>query len=105
MVMAGYVLFYLFPVTLAGLIAGIVVMDLGLQGIHVSNQSRIYALLPDARNRLNTVFMTISFIGTSLGSALGLFMWSLGGWGYVTLAGVGCMIAAFAIYAMTYKRR
>jgi predicted MFS family arabinose efflux permease len=105
MVMTGYVLFYLFPESLTGLIAGIVVMDLGLQGVHVSNQSRVYALLPEARNRLNTVYMTISFIGTSLGSALGLFVWGMGGWAYVSLAGVGCMIAALVIYAMTYKRR
>jgi predicted MFS family arabinose efflux permease len=104
MVMAGYILFYLFPNVLTGLIAGIVVMDLGLQGIHVSNQSRIYALLPDARNRLNTVFMTISFIGTSLGSALGLYMWGQGGWSSVGLAGVGLMLVALAIYTLTYKK-
>ena len=105
MVMAGYIIFHLFPFALTALIAGIVIMDLGLQGIHVSNQSRIYALLPEARNRLNTVFMTISFIGTSLGSALGLYTWSLNGWYAVTIAGTACMLAALLIYALTFKKK
>ena len=61
-------------------IAGIVLIDIGQQAIHVSNQTRIYTLIPEARNRLNTIFMSVSFIGASCGSALGLWLWDLGGW-------------------------
>jgi predicted MFS family arabinose efflux permease len=75
-----------------------------MQCIHVSNQSRVYALIPAARNRLNTVYMTVSFIGTSLGSAIGLFAWDKGDWGGVCLTGGLLTLAAFVIYGATYKK-
>ncbi|TKC07240.1 MFS transporter [Pedobacter frigoris] len=61
-------------------VIGIILIDIGQQAIHVTNQTRIYAILPEARNRLNTVFMSISFVGASVGSALGLWLWDKGQW-------------------------
>lgn len=104
LVMLSYVAFMIFSVSVIALIIGIVVLDLGLQCIHVSNQSRVYALMPEARNRLNTVYMTMSFIGTSLGSAIGLGMWAVGGWTAVCTAGCIFMLAAFLIYIFTWKK-
>jgi predicted MFS family arabinose efflux permease len=104
-VITGFVLFQVFAHKVVGIVAGIVLIDLGLQCIHVSNQSRIYALLPEARNRLNTVFMTISFIGTSLGSAIGLLVWDKAGWTGVCISGMVMMAVSFAIYAFTYKKQ
>ncbi|HVI49124.1 MAG TPA: MFS transporter [Chitinophaga sp.] len=103
--LVGYLLFYLFQTSIIGIIIGIVAIDLGLQGIHVSNQTRIYALLPEARNRLNTVFMTTSFIGTSLGSGIGLWVWSVGKWNAVCIAGTALILIALVIYLATYKRK
>ncbi|AWO00256.1 MFS transporter [Chitinophaga alhagiae] len=103
-ILAGYVIFWLFRTSIAGIVAGIILLDLGLQGVHVSNQTRIYALLPEARNRMNTVFMTVSFIGTSLGSGIGLWVWDIGKWGGVCLAGVGMMMIGVGIYAATYRK-
>ncbi len=56
-----------------GLILGVILLDLGTQAAHVSNQTRIYSLNPDARNRLNTVYMVTGFIGGALGSFLGIW--------------------------------
>lgn len=103
-ILAGYIIFWIFRNSLIGIIAGIVLLDLGLQGVHVSNQTRIYALLPEARNRMNTVFMTVSFIGTSLGSGIGLWVWDIGKWAGVCLAGLGITLIAVLIYGVTYKR-
>ena len=100
----GYFLFYVFRTDIIGIIVGIVAIDLGLQGIHVSNQTRIYTLIPEARNRLNTVFMTTSFIGTSLGSGIGLWVWSVAQWPGVCLAGATLIVAALIIYLATYKK-
>ncbi|MFY0254488.1 MFS transporter [Chitinophaga sp. 30R24] len=100
----GYFLFYTFQANVIGIILGIVAIDLGLQGIHVSNQTRIYTLLPEARNRLNTVFMTASFIGTSLGSGIGLWVWSIARWNGVCIAGTALITAALLIYLATYKK-
>lgn len=61
-------------------VAGIILIDIGQQAIHVTNQTRIYTLVPEARNRLNTIFMSVSFIGASFGSAFGLWLWDKGQW-------------------------
>ena len=102
---ASFVLFYLLSSSVIGMVIGIVLLDLAMQGIHVSNQSRIYSILPKARNRLNTVYMTISFLGTSLGSALGLWVWNLAGWTGVCAAGIVLLTMASVIYLVTYKRK
>ncbi|HEY4062409.1 MAG TPA: MFS transporter [Puia sp.] len=100
----SFVLLYVWGDLMTGMIAGIVLLDLAMQGIHISNQSRVYALIPGARNRLNTVYMTVSFIGTSLGSAIGLEVWNRAGWPGVCLTGALLTLAAFAVFVLTYKR-
>uniref|UniRef100_UPI0031BA9B9C MFS transporter n=1 Tax=Chitinophaga niabensis TaxID=536979 RepID=UPI0031BA9B9C len=103
-ILAGYIIFWFFRNSLVGVIIGIVLLDLGLQGVHVSNQTRVYALLPEARNRMNTVYMTMSFIGTSLGSGIGLLVWDINKWAGVCMAGVGITFIAILIYGVTYKK-
>ncbi len=103
LLLTGYTLFGVFSLSVTGMVVGIILIDLGLQGIHVSNQSRVYALMPEARNRLNTVFMTISFIGTSLGSALGLWIWPLFGWMGICCMGILLSFLAFGVYFFTCK--
>jgi predicted MFS family arabinose efflux permease len=104
LLLLSFILLYIWADTVTGMIAGIVLLDLAMQCIHVSNQSRVYALIPAARNRLNTVYMTVSFIGTSLGSAIGLFAWVKGSWPGVCLTGGLLTLAAFAVYGATYKK-
>lgn len=84
--------------SLLGLIVGIFVMDLGIQGAHVSNQTRVFALREDARSRLNTVYMFCYFVGGALGSLLGSFAWNAGQWMGVCILGCIFMLAAWVIY-------
>jgi len=77
---AGYVLLMVFGRVLAGLIAGIVLIDLGVQSGHVANQSRIYSLVPTARSRINTFYMVAFFVGGASGSYLGPLGFNAGGW-------------------------
>ncbi|MHA4810104.1 MFS transporter [Flavitalea flava] len=100
----SFVIFYIWEYSIAGMIAGIILLDLAMQCIHVSNQSRVYALIPGARNRLNTVYMTASFTGTSLGSAIGLLVWDKHSWTGVSITGMILAATAFLIYAGTYKK-
>jgi len=65
---------------LIGLIIGVVAMDMGVQLSHVSNQTRIYAIDPQARSRLNMVYMVCYFIGGAIGSYLGAVAWRWFGW-------------------------
>ena len=49
--------------SLAALIVGIVVLDIGTQGMQITNQAVIYALRPDARSRINSAYMVCYFVG------------------------------------------
>ena len=84
--------------TIAGLIVGVIFLDFGQQGALVSNQHVIYALRPEARNRLNTVFMGSMFIGGAIGSAGANPAWALGGWEAVCALGCGFVITACALH-------
>ena len=77
----------------AGLVLGVILLDVGVQATHISNQSVVFSLVPEARSRLNTVYMTAYFIGGSLGSVLGGLAWVHGGWPGVCALG-GALTAA-----------
>ena len=78
--LVGYVVLLFFGRMLAGLLAAIALIDLGVQSGHVANLSRIYSLVPTARSRLNTFYMVAFFVGGALGSYLGPLGFNLGGW-------------------------
>ena len=94
---ASYVVFDVAGRRLAGLIAGVILLDLGVQAGHVANQTRIYALVPEARSRLNTVYMVTYFLGGALGSALGAWGWSRWGWNGVCAAGAAQLLVALLV--------
>ncbi len=85
-------------------VVGIILLDIGQQAIHVTNQTRIYALIPEARNRLNTVFMSVSFIGASVGSAVGLWLWDKGQWSLFCL-GLASVITLNILIYFTYRKK
>ena len=83
------------------LLAGIVVLDLGAQGIHISNQSTIYALRPEARSRLTTAYMVAYFLGGAISSALTSALYSSGGWSAVCLLGAATAGAALLAWLLS----
>ncbi|WP_233509691.1 MFS transporter [Pedobacter chinensis] len=102
--MISIALFYFTNNHLYLFVIGIVLIDIGQQAIHVTNQTRIYTLIPEARNRLNTIFMSVSFIGASCGSALGLWLWDQGGWALFCYGMTGIIILNIFIY-LFYGRK
>jgi predicted MFS family arabinose efflux permease len=67
------------------LVIGVLLMDACVQGSHVTNQSVIYDLLPEARSRITTVNITTMFAGGALGSAAGAQAYAHWGWTGATL--------------------
>ncbi len=86
--LASWGLLALGKTSIAALVAGIVVLDLGVQATQILNQSVIFRLRPEARSRLNTAYMTCYFAGAVSGSAGASLAWERGGWGAVSAAGV-----------------
>ena len=83
--------------SIAGILLGILALDIGVQGTQVLNQSIIYALAPEARSRINSAYMTCYFIGASLGSAIGAAAYDAGGWG--AACALGALLAVVALVA------
>ena len=81
-----------------GLILGVLLLDVGVQAAHISNQTLVFSLRPEARSRLNTVYMTGYFTGGSLGSVLGGWAWMHYGWPGVCVAGGACVAAALGAH-------
>ena len=88
LVAVSFVVFGLSSTSIAGLVIGVIILDVGVQAAQISNQSRIYALSPEARSRVNTVYMVAYFIGGAAGSAVGAAVWPVFGWVGVSIAGV-----------------
>jgi predicted MFS family arabinose efflux permease len=103
--LASFVLLGALGKVMAGLIAGVVLLDVGVQSGHVANQTRIYALDPAARSRLNTVYMFCYFTGGSLGSWLGAICWAYKGWTAVCALGIAILVIALAVFARGVKTR
>ncbi|RYZ35734.1 MAG: MFS transporter [Sphingobacteriales bacterium] len=101
-VLASYVLLAAGGTHLWVLIVGVIILDIGMQTTHISNQSRIFALLPEARSRINTVYMTSAFIGGSLGSVAGSMAWVHGGW--MAVCGVALVFVLIAYAASTFMK-
>lgn len=82
-----------------GIIAGILLIDIGMQCIQISNQTTIFALCPGASNRINTIFMTTYFIGASMGTFLSGTFWHWFGWTGVVGIGIALTACSLAINA------
>ena len=100
----SFVVFALSGTSLAGLVIGVIVLDVGVQAAQISNQSRIYALRPEARSRVNTIFMVCYFIGGATGSAVGVTAWHAFGWIGVCVAGIAFTALAGWIHYATRPR-
>jgi predicted MFS family arabinose efflux permease len=87
------------------LIVGVVLLDLGVQGIHITNQSLIYRLRPEARSRLTTAYMTTYFVGGALGSAGSALAFAGAGWPGVCLLGAVLGVLALALWLAERLKR
>jgi predicted MFS family arabinose efflux permease len=102
----SWVLLAFGKVSVLALICGIGMLDLGVQAMHISNQSAIYSLAGHARSRLTTAYMVAYFLGGVALSAATSALYASGGWGAVCALGaatamLGLLAWVISEYAMT----
>ena len=87
------------------LLAGILIQDLAIQGVHVTNTSSLYRLRPEARSRLTAGYMTSYFIGGATGSLVSSWLYSHFGWPGVVTAGavLGAITLAYGMLAASAR--
>lgn len=85
---------------LGWVVAGVVVLDVGVWGSQAVSQTALFALDPAAHSRLNTLWFTLRFLGIALGSLAGTLAWAAGGWPAVVLTGIVATLAGLAALAL-----
>ena len=104
---SSWLFLYFGAVSLLSYILGYGLINLGLAITHSCNQNVIFRLRPDAKSRVNSLYMTLYFIGGACGSALGVYSWQHGGWSMTCITGLSLVIcsALFALLDMHYHAR
>jgi len=87
-----------------GLIAGVVLVDLGVQSAHIMNQTDFFLIKSSAVNRLNTVYMVSYFIGGSLGTWLASVAWQYYQWGGVCFVGTAMGVLALMVHLLFSRK-
>lgn len=96
--LSSWILIYLSQWYVIAFMIGFSSINLSISMLHITNMNIIYQLREDAKSRLNSIYMTLYFIGAASGSALGIYAWNMGGW--VMTCAVGFTLAMIsAIFA------
>ncbi len=92
--LVSWVILFNAPISLVALLIGVLLLDLAVQLVHVSNQNKIYALHPDIRNRLTSAYMTCYFIGGAFGSWFSVMLYQHYEWTGVVMGATGIALIA-----------
>ncbi|SFK02278.1 MFS transporter [Methylophaga sulfidovorans] len=92
--LVSWLLLFNAPSSLIALLLGVLLLDLAVQLVHVSNQNKIYSLHPDIRNRLTSAYMTCYFIGGAFGSWFSVMLYQHYEWTGVTMGATGIALIA-----------
>ncbi|TEA08591.1 MFS transporter [Mycobacteroides salmoniphilum] len=84
--------------TLLGLTIAVVIIDFGLQSVHVANQSLIYRLDTELHGRLTAAYMTFYSIGSAVGAIVSTWVYATHGWGGVCLLGASISLGALCYW-------
>lgn len=85
----------------AALLVGIVLLDLGGQALHVTNQSMIFRTRPEAHSRLVGLYMLFYALGSGLGAVSTTAVYACAGWQGVCLLGASVSLLALLFWLMT----
>ncbi|MCX4552680.1 MFS transporter [Streptomyces sp. NBC_01387] len=89
--------------SLWALAVGVIVLDLAVQAVHVTNQTLIYALHPEAGSRLIGGYMVFYSIGSASGAVASTTLYAVAGWTAVCALGAGISLLALFLWAVTRR--
>ncbi len=89
--------------SLWALVIGIVLLDLGGQALHVTNQSMIFRTRPEAHSRLVGLYMLFYAIGSGLGAISTTATYAYAGWLGVCALGAGVSLLALLFWWRTLR--
>jgi predicted MFS family arabinose efflux permease len=89
--------------SLFALVIGVILLDLAVQAVHVTNQSMIFTVRPEARSRLTAAYMIFYSIGSATGSIASTNIYAIFGWNGVCLLGASVSTLAFLFWALTSR--
>ncbi|WP_192561642.1 MFS transporter [Pseudomonas gozinkensis] len=87
--------------SLWALLLGVITLDLGLQAVHVTSQSMIYSVRPEAQSRLTAGYMLFYSIGSASGSIASTAMYAWAGWPGVCWLGAAINMVALFYWWLT----
>lgn len=90
--------------SIIAVVAAIALFSVGLQGALVLAQTRMMAIDPAARSRMNTVYVVGNFIAGAIGSALAGLIWAWGGWTGLMAVGAAILVLGLALWAAQRTR-
>ena len=95
----------LMDISLWALVMGIVLLDLGGQALHVTNQSLIFRTRPDAHSRLVGLYMMFYAVGSGLGAISTTVTYARFGWQGVCTLGASVSLLALVFWWVTQRQR
>ncbi|MGV3502498.1 MAG: MFS transporter [Adhaeribacter sp.] len=104
LILLSYVVFGFSGQSIVGLVLGVILIDIGIQATHIANQTLVFSLNPQARNRLNTVYMGTYFLGGSLGTFLATQAWKLWQWPGVVGVGLTCSALSLLVHLLFSRK-
>jgi predicted MFS family arabinose efflux permease len=105
LLLISFIIFWLFGRSFTGLVIGVILMDMGVQATHISNQAIIFSLNANARNRINTVYMVSYFVGGSAGTFLASKIWGSYHWAGVCAIGITLSVIVLIVHLLSFQKK
>jgi len=96
---ASWLLLSFGATSVVALLLGVIVLDMMIQGVHITNQTSLYRLSPSVRSRVTAGYMSCYFIGGAIGSLVSSLLYALWGWQAVVMGGLSVSLLGLA-YAL-----
>lgn len=99
LLLGSWALIALLPRSIPTLLLGVILLDLAVQAVHVTNQSIIFDRNPEVRSRLVGGYMVFYSIGSAIGAIASTAAYAHAGWSGVSILGAAFSATALLTWA------